>query len=43
MEKDHGISGNFRSRKEVNIWAKKGKAQEQLARGNPSGLRYSKT
>jgi len=39
MEKVHGISGNFKSQKEVNIWARKWKTQERLARGNPTGLR----
>jgi len=43
MEKDQGINGNFRSREELTFGQEKGKAQEELARGNPSGLRCSKT
>ena len=38
-EKDPGDSRNFRSCEEGNIWARKGKTQEWLARGNLAGLR----
>ena len=38
-EKDPGDSRNFRSCEEGNIWARKGKTQERLARGNLAGLR----
>ena len=30
MEKDHGISGKFRSREEVNIWARRKKLKNNL-------------
>ncbi|WVZ63869.1 hypothetical protein U9M48_013467 [Paspalum notatum var. saurae] len=38
-EKDQGINENFRSREEESFGQEKGKTQERLARGNPTGLR----